>query len=46
MLDSMKVNITNIYLIGDAKLWWRTCSADNVAAGRPSIAEWEVMKKS
>ncbi|KAK9166643.1 hypothetical protein Scep_001834 [Stephania cephalantha] len=34
-----------VYLEGDAKLWWRTRVDNDVAAGRPKIAEWEVLKR-
>ena len=34
-----------MYLIGDAKLWWRTRSSDDVAAGRPKIEIWKILKK-
>ena len=34
-----------MYLIGDAKLWWRTRTSDNAAAGRPKIESWVILKK-
>ena len=34
-----------MYLTGDAKLWWRTRSSDDAAAGRPKIEIWEILKK-
>ena len=40
-----QVTITTIYLSGDAKLWWRTRSSNDVAAGRPKIEMWEILKK-
>ena len=40
-----QVVITTMYLTGDAKLWWRTRSSDDAAAGRPKIERWEILKK-
>ena len=40
-----QVTITTIYLSGDAKLWWGTRSSNDVAAGRPKIEMWEILKK-
>ena len=37
--------ITTMYLTGDAKLWWRTRTSDDAAAGRPKIESWEILKK-
>ena len=34
-----------MYLLGDAKLWWRTRSRDDATAGRPKIERWEILKK-
>lgn len=36
--------ITSMYLIGDAKLWWRTRTIDDVAVGKPQINTWEMLK--
>ena len=33
--DGEKVSITNMYLIGDAKLWWQTRMEDDAESGRP-----------
>ena len=33
--DGEKVSITSMYLIGDAKLWWRTRMEDDAESGRP-----------
>ena len=41
-----QVTITTMYLKGYAKLWWWTRSSDDVvAAGRPKIHRWEILKK-
>lgn len=40
-----QVNITSMYLAGDAKLWWRTRVHDDTIMGRPRINEWEILKK-
>ena len=40
-----QVTITTMYLTGDAKLWWRTRTSDDVATGRPKIERWEILKK-
>ena len=45
MLDQEMVIITSMYLLGDAKLWWRTCVKDDVDAGRRKIDSWEALKK-
>ena len=43
--DADKLNITTMYLSGDAKLWWRTCNVDDVSAGRPRIDTWDKLIK-
>ncbi|XP_069152656.1 uncharacterized protein [Solanum lycopersicum] len=43
--DADKLNITTMYLTGDAKLWWRTRNADDVSAGRPRIEMWNKLIK-
>ena len=43
--DSEKVSLTSMYLMGDAKLWWRTRVGENLEAGRPQVAEWETLKR-
>ena len=40
-----QVTITTMYLTGDAKIWWRTRTSDDAAAGRPKIESWEILKK-
>ena len=35
--DADKLNITTIYLTGDAKLWWRNRNEDYVSVGCPRI---------
>ena len=45
MPDKEKVTITSIYLLGDAKLWWRTHVEDDVDAGRGKIDSWGTLKK-
>ena len=42
---SEQVTMTTMYLSGDAKLWWRTRSSEDVAAGRPKIDRWDILKK-
>ena len=39
-----QVDITAMYLIGDAKLWWRTRIKDDLNAGRPKIDIWDRLK--
>ena len=39
------MTITTIYLIGDARIWWRTRSSDDAAAGRLKIERWKILKK-
>ena len=41
MPDADKLNITTMYLMGDAKILWRTQNADDVSAGRPRIDTWD-----
>ena len=43
--DADKLNITTMYLTGDAKLWWRTRNADDVSAGLPRIDTWDKLIK-
>ena len=43
--DGEKVSITSMYLIGDAKLWWRTRMEDDAESGMPQITTWETLKK-
>ncbi|KAK9157903.1 hypothetical protein Scep_004477 [Stephania cephalantha] len=43
--ECQKVTLTSMYLEGDAKLWWRTRVDNDVAAGRPKIVKWEVLKR-
>ena len=43
--DADKLNITTMYLTGDAKLWWRTRNADDVSAVRPRIDTWDKVIK-
>ena len=43
--DADKLNITTMYLTGDAKLWWRTQNANDVSAGRPRIDTWDKLIK-
>ena len=38
VLDSEKVSITSMYLMGDAKLWWRTWVREDSEARRPQVA--------
>ena len=43
--DADKLNITTMYLTGDAKLWWRTRNADDVSVGLPRIDTWDKLIK-
>ena len=43
--DQEMVTITSMYLLGDAKLWWRTHVEDDADAGRGKINSWEALKK-
>ena len=43
--EGEKVEITSMYLTGDAKLWWRTRVEDDKESGRPQITTWETLKK-
>lgn len=43
--DEDKVNAKTMYLVDNAKLWCRTCMADDVSADRPKIDFWERLKK-
>ena len=38
VVDEEKVSITGMYLMGDAKLWWRTRLEGDAESGRPQIA--------
>ena len=40
-----QATITTMYLTSDVKLWWWTRTSDDVAAGRPRIERWEILKK-
>ena len=43
--DDDKLNITTMYLTGDAKLLWRTRNSDYVSAGRLVIDKWDKLIK-
>ena len=43
--DSEKVSITNMYLIGDPKLWWCTRVREDSEVGSPQVAKWETLEK-
>ena len=43
--DDDKLNITTMYLTGDAKLWLRTRNADDVSVGLPRIDTWDKLTK-
>ena len=43
--DQEMVTITSMYLLMDAKLWWRTCVEDDAGVGRKKIDSWEALKK-
>ena len=36
--EAEKVPITNMYLMGDAKLWWRAWVGKDLEVGRPQVA--------
>lgn len=40
-----QVSITSMYLVGDAKLWWRTRTDGDASADRPEITTFEALKK-
>ena len=40
--DEEKFSMTNMYLSGDATLWWRTRMSDE---SRSKIDQWETLKK-
>lgn len=40
-----RVTITDMYLSGDGKLWWRTRVGDELSAGHTPISTWESLKK-
>jgi len=40
-----QINITSMYLSGDAKLWWRTRIKDDLNDGRPQIETWDRLKQ-
>jgi len=40
-----QVNITTMYMYGDAKLWWRTRIKDDLNAGHPKIETWDHLKQ-
>ena len=43
--DANKLNITTMYLSGDAKLWWSTRNADDVISGCPRMDTWDKLIK-
>ena len=43
--DEEKVSITGMYLLGDAKLWWRARLEGDAESGRPQISTWETLKR-
>ncbi|KAL0298887.1 UNVERIFIED_CONTAM: hypothetical protein Sradi_6548500 [Sesamum radiatum] len=45
ILETEKVSITSMYLIGDAKLWWHTRLSDDANANRDKIKMWDVLEK-
>ena len=38
-------DLTVMYLTGDAKLWWRTRTKDDLSAGCPKIEAWDRLKQ-
>lgn len=43
--EEENVIVVAIYLMGDAKLWWRSRLENDLSAGRPKISTWETLKK-
>ena len=43
--DEEKVSITGMYLLGDAKIWWRTRLEGDAESCRPQISTWETLKR-
>ncbi|KAG8388763.1 hypothetical protein BUALT_Bualt02G0159100 [Buddleja alternifolia] len=43
--DAEKVSMASMFLVGDAKLWWRSRVSDDVATNRGRIETWEALKK-
>lgn len=43
--DADRVSIAAMYLVGDAKLWWRIKVQERTLADRPRITAWDEMKK-
>ena len=42
--EKEKVSITGMYLLGDAKLCWRTKLEGDAKSGRPHITTWVTLK--
>jgi hypothetical protein len=40
-----QMNIIVMYLMGDAKLWWRTRIKEDLNVGHPKIETWERLKQ-
>ena len=38
-------DLTVMYLTGDAKLWWRTRTKDDLSVGHPKIETWDHLKQ-
>ena len=43
--DGEKVSIKGMYLMGDAKLWWRMRLEGDAESGRPQISTWETLRR-
>ncbi|KAL3649521.1 hypothetical protein CASFOL_005924 [Castilleja foliolosa] len=43
--EEERVTITSMYLVGDAKLWWRARVSDDASAQRVPIETWDALKK-
>lgn len=43
--EAEQVSITSMYLVGDAKLWWRTRTDGDASVDRPEITTFEALKK-
>ncbi|KAG8371242.1 hypothetical protein BUALT_Bualt13G0067300 [Buddleja alternifolia] len=43
--DAEKISMASMFLVGDAKLCWRSHVSDDVAANRGRIETWEALKK-
>lgn len=45
VLDGKQVSLVGMYLVGDAKLWWKTRQDDDARAGRTTFNSWPELKE-